>query len=70
MSGISEKPSLKIVIGRLENGSEFVGLRGMILCEGLHYCTSIAIGQVREVGAHLKGRYRHPSIYRGAPKTI
>ena len=29
-------------------------LGGMILCQGLHDCTSAAIGQVREVGDHLK----------------
>ena len=48
----------------------FLGLREMILCQGLHDCISIAKGQVKEVDAHLKGRYKHPSIYRRVLKTI
>ena len=47
-----------------------LGLRDMILCQGLHDCISVATGKVREVGAHLKVWDRHPSIFRGAPKTI
>ena len=42
-------------------------LRGMILYYGLHDCTSVAIRQVWEVGAHLKGLVQAPKyIHKGA----
>ena len=45
-------------------------LRGMILCQRLHDCTSVATEQVRKVNTHLKGWYKHPIMYRGVPKAI
>ena len=47
-----------------------LGLRGMILCQELHDCTSEATRQVREVGGRIKDRYGHPNMYRGASITI
>ena len=45
-------------------------LRGMIQGHGLHDCTSVATGQVWEVGTDLKGRYKHLSIHRRVLETI
>ena len=45
-------------------GEEPHCMRGGSKCHELLECTSVATGQVWEIGAHLKGQYKHPSIYR------
>ena len=70
VSGTNGKLSLAVVIGCLGNGSEFIWIERNNPMSRIIDCTYVAIGQVREVGAHLKGRCRHLSINRKAPNTI
>ena len=51
-------------------GAELHCLRGIRHDNGLLDCTSAATGPEKEVHINLKGRYRHPNIYRKGPKAI
>ena len=45
-------------------------LKRMVQDHALHTSTFVAIGQMWEVGTHLKGWYRHPNTYRRVPETM